>query len=70
MSIASELKKKASELASQRVANFDSCIDGVFQCPRCWVEDGRRLRIVTVPSKALGDLNTYHCFACNFELTG
>jgi hypothetical protein len=53
MSIAGELKKKASELAAQRVSNFDPYIDGAFQCPRYWIEDGRKLRIVTVPSKAL-----------------
>jgi hypothetical protein len=58
MSIANELKKKASELAAQRVSNFDPQIDGAFQCPRCWIEDGRRLRIVTEPSKTLGELNT------------
>jgi hypothetical protein len=67
MSIAGELKNKAGELAAQRVSNFDPCIDGAFQSPRCWIEDGRKLRIVTVPSKALGELNTYHCFACNYE---
>jgi hypothetical protein len=70
MSIADELKKKASELAAQRVSSFDPHIDGAFQCPRCWIEDGRRLRIATVPSKALAGLNTYHCFACNYEITG
>jgi hypothetical protein len=70
MSIAGELKKKASELAALRVSNFDPYIDGAFQCPRCWIEDGRKLRIVTVSSKALGKLNTYHCFACNYEVTG
>ena len=55
------LKLSTSELAAQRVSNFDPYISGAFQCPRRWIEDGRRLRIVTVPSKALGELNTYHC---------
>jgi hypothetical protein len=44
MSIANELKKKASELAAQRLSTFDPQIDGVFQCPRCWIEAGRRRR--------------------------
>jgi hypothetical protein len=33
MSIASELKKKANELAAQRVSNFDPHIDGAFHAP-------------------------------------
>jgi hypothetical protein len=45
--------KKAGELAAQRVSNFDPHIDGALQCPRCWIEDGRRLRIAIVPSKAV-----------------
>jgi hypothetical protein len=53
MSIADELKKKAGGLAAQRVSSFDPHIDGAFQYPRCWIEDGRRLRIATTRSKAL-----------------
>ena len=63
-------KTEECKRAAQRVANFDSYIDGVFQCRRCWIADARRLRIVTVPSKALRELNTYHCFACSYEITG
>jgi hypothetical protein len=70
MSIADELKKTARELAAQRLSNFHPDIDGAFQCPRCWIEDGRRLRIVALPSKALGERNSYHCFACNYEVKG
>jgi hypothetical protein len=70
MSIANELRKKASELAAQRVLNFDPHIEWLFNAPRCWIENGHRPRIVAVPSKALGELNTYHCFACHYEITG
>jgi hypothetical protein len=70
MSIADELKKRAAELAAHRVSNFEPFIGGSFQCPQCWIESGRRLRIVAVPDQKSEVLTTYHCFACDLKIAG
>jgi hypothetical protein len=64
MSLIVALTKAASELAAQRVSEFQPEIDGAFQCARYWIESGRRSRIVSVPSSP----STYHCFACDYKI--
>jgi hypothetical protein len=56
--LASEKKAKFdfANLAFNRAAEFQAEIDGQFQCPICWIQDGRRSNFNAVPGDAKNDL--------------
>ena len=61
-----ELKRKIDEkldmakLAKNRLAGFKLEIAGQLQCPECWIESGRRSRVIPVGGEA-GTADLFRC---------
>jgi hypothetical protein len=54
-------------LAPERLADFRLSIDGQYQCPRCWIYDGREAALAQVPSNLPGH-ETFRCERCDRRL--
>ncbi len=50
----------------ERLLQFRPTLDGYVQCPQCWVRDGQRNALYSVPSRTGAD--TLRCDKCGIDL--
>lgn len=63
-----KIKKEcdAARGAPERLSNFPIQLGGDYLCPRCWIEEGRRSPLYSLPTNTGEDL--LRCGLCKFEL--
>jgi hypothetical protein len=52
-----------ARLAPERLADFRVSIDGQYQCPKCWIYDGRQTVLTQIASESPGH-ETFECERC------
>jgi len=62
-----EAKRRAANLSSKRLANFEPEIGGHLQCPHCWIDNETRSRLDPIPGTAGEDM--FRCVECHFEIS-
>jgi hypothetical protein len=56
----------AARGAPERLSSFPIQLGSDYLCPRCWIEEGRRSPLCSVPTNTGDDL--LRCRLCQFEL--
>jgi hypothetical protein len=52
-----------ASLAPQRLADFNVSVDSRYQCPKCWIYDGRQVGLEQITSTSPRE-ETFECERC------
>ncbi len=57
----------SANLAQDRLLNFNPTINGDFQCPFCWIHNGKQTPIVPYSSDS-DNIDIFRCRTCGFKV--
>jgi hypothetical protein len=60
-------RMNAATIGRRRVLEYRLMIDGKYQCPRCWIADGKEAIVHIVPRGAQGH-DRFRCGECGHQL--
>lgn len=55
----------AASLCDRRRPDFQPEVDGVYQCPRCWMKEGKKSPLV--PVSGTDEYEAFRCKECRSE---